>query len=147
MIRSAALADFSSIQHLYAHLNPDDPPVADIATFREIIERPGLDLLLLEIDGDVIATTYLNLIPNLSRSAQPYAVIENVVVDKAHRGKGFGRQIMAATLDRAWEAGCYKAMLQTGSRTQRTHDFYKACGFLADAKTAYLARPSPHPDR
>jgi hypothetical protein len=33
-------------------------------------------------------------------------------------------------------------MLMTGSRNPATHAFYKACGFSADAKTAYLARPA-----
>ena len=142
MVRSATTADFAAISRLYAHLNPDDPPVEDEAIFHGILERPGLDLLVLEQDGKVVATTYLNLIPNLSRGAQPYAVIENVVVDASLRGTGLGREIMAATLQRAWYAGCYKAMLQTGSRTPRTHQFYRDCGFSADAKTAYLARPN-----
>ena len=48
---------------------------------------------------------------------------------------------MAATLQAAWDAGCYKAMLLTGSRRPATHAFYRACGFSPDAKTAYLARP------
>lgn len=89
------------------------------------------------------ATTYVNIIPNLTRSASPYAVIENVVVDETLRGTGLGKQIMAASLQKAWDAGCYKAMLLTGSRTPSTHAFYRACGFSGDAKTAYLARP-PH---
>jgi len=105
------------------------------------INRPGLDLLVLESGGEVAATTYLNVIPNLTRSARPYAVIENVVVDKALRGTGLGRQIMDATLARAWEAGCYKAMLLTGSSNPNTHAFYSASGFSADEKSAYLARP------
>lgn len=81
-------------------------------------------------------------IPNLTRSAAPYAVIENVVVDKALRDTGRGKQLMAATLQIAWNAGCYKAMLMTGSRNPATHTFYRACGFSADAKTGYVARPS-----
>ncbi|MFB8138347.1 GNAT family N-acetyltransferase [Streptomyces parvus] len=90
----------------------------------------------------VVATTYLNVIPNLTRSASPYAVIENVVVDQALRETGLGKQIMADTLQAAWDAGCYKAMLQTGSRRPTTHSFYRACGFSPDEKAAYLARPS-----
>ena len=76
---------------------------------------------MLEVDGAVVATTYLNVIPNITRSASPYAVIENVVVDASLRGTGLGRQIMAGTLRAAWDAGCYKAMLMTGSRTPATH--------------------------
>jgi len=115
---------------------------SDEAAFEQILGSPRLHLFVLELDGVIVATTYLNVIPNLTRSASPYAVIENVVVEQSRRGAGLGKQIMAATLLAAWEAGCYKAMLSTGSRNPATHAFYRACGFSSDAKTAYLARPS-----
>ncbi|MFJ6168407.1 GNAT family N-acetyltransferase [Micromonospora orduensis] len=145
MFREAGSADFEQIIRLYRQLNPDDPVLddgSDAAAFQQILSTPGLRLFVLEVDGIVVATTYLNVIPNLTRSASPYAVIENVVVEESRRGAGLGRQIMAGTLQAAWDAGCYKAMLMTGSRTPSTHAFYRACGFSPDAKTAYLARPS-----
>jgi GNAT superfamily N-acetyltransferase len=63
------------------------------------------------------------------------------VVEEALRGTGVGKRIMAATLQIAWDAGCYKAMLTTGSKRPSTLGFYRACGFDQDAKTAFLARP------
>ena len=100
-------------------------------------------MFVLELDDAVVATTYLNVIPNLTRAASPYAVIENVVVDERLRRTGLGKQIMGSTLKAAWSAGCYKAMLMTGSRRPSTLAFYRACGFSADAKRAFLARPDP----
>lgn len=144
MIRSATRDDFEAIYRLYAQLNPDDPPVAGPGyedVFEQILDREGLDIVLLELDGEILGATYLNVIPNLSRGAQPYAVIENVVIAKHRRGEKLGRRLMDATLERAWVSGCYKAMLQTGSKTPSTHAYYRACGFADDAKTAYLARP------
>lgn len=105
------------------------------------IDREGLEVLLLELIGEVLGATYRNLIPNLSRGGRPYAVIESVVIAAHRRGERLGRRLMGATLERAWAAGCYKAMLQTGSKTPSTHAIYRACGFADDAKTAYLARP------
>ncbi|SNS64180.1 L-amino acid N-acyltransferase YncA [Asanoa hainanensis] len=143
MFRVAREGDLPAILGLYQQLHPADPPPVDAAeTFRRILATPGLDLFVLEVSGVVVATTYLNVIPNLTRGGAPYAVVENVVVDASLRGTGLGRQIMAGTLQAAWDAGCYKAMLMTGSRTPATHAFYRACGFDPDAKTAYLARPS-----
>jgi GNAT superfamily N-acetyltransferase len=145
VFRNAGPDDFQDILRLCRQLQPKDPVLhdgSDAAAFAQILGSPGLHLLVLEIDGAVVATTYLNVIPNLTRSASPYAVIENVVVEETLRGTGLGKQIMAGTLQAAWDAGCYKAMLQTGSRTPATHAFYKACGFSPDAKKAYLARPS-----
>jgi GNAT superfamily N-acetyltransferase len=144
LFREAGPDDFESILRLYRQLNPTDPVLqdgSDALAFKRILDTPGLHLFVLETGTGIVATTYLNVIPNLTRSAAPYAVIENVVVDEDLRGTGLGKRIMADTLQAAWDAGCYKAMLQTGSRNPATHAFYKACGFSADAKTAYLARP------
>jgi len=144
MVRCATRQDFDSISRLYRQLQPDDPPIetsSHAPTFEEILRRPGMDLLVVESDDEVVATSYLNVIPNLSRGARPYAVIENVVVEERLRGTGLGRALMDGTLARAWSMGCYKAMLLTGSKNPDTHAFYRACGFSADAKHAYLARP------
>jgi len=145
VFREAGPDDFDDIRRLYRQLQPEDPVLhdgSDAAAFARILGSPGLHLFVLEADGAVVATTYLNVIPNLTRSASPYAVIENVVVEETLRGTGLGKQLLAGTLRAAWDAGCYKAMLQTGSREPATHAFYRACGFSPDAKTAYLARPS-----
>lgn len=142
-VREARPGDFDAVLRLYLQLNLDDPrpdPEAAHAQFEEILARPGLHLLVLELDHAIVATTYLNVIPNLTRALAPYAVIENVVVEERLRGRGLGKQLMAATLQMAWDAGCYKAMLMTGSRTPATHAFYRSCGFSPDAKQAYLAR-------
>jgi GNAT superfamily N-acetyltransferase len=145
VFREAAPGDFDQIMGLYRQLQPSDPVLedgADAAAFKQILDSPLLCLFVLDNDGTIVATTYLNVIPNLTRSAAPYAVIENVVVDKTLRGTGLGKRLMAATLQAAWDAGCYKAMLMTGSRNPATHGFYRACGFSADSKTGYIARPS-----
>lgn len=144
MIREAEARDFEAVLRLYRQLHPADPVVedgGDREAFERILASPLLHLLVMEDASGIVATAYLNVIPNLTRAARPYAVIENVVVDESARGTGLGKALMAATLDRAWRAGCYKAMLMTGSTTSGTHAFYRACGFSPDAKTAYLARP------
>ncbi|MET7950267.1 hypothetical protein [Micromonospora sp. NPDC005324] len=89
MFRAARPDDFTQIIRLYRQLNPDDPVLedgSDVDAFQRILGSPGLRLFVLDLDGIVVATTYLNVIPNLSRSASPYAVIENVVVEESRRG-------------------------------------------------------------
>ena len=145
MFRAARASDFKDVIRLCRQLHPDDPVVhdgSDATVFDQILHAPALHLFVLEVNGSVVATTYLNVIPNITRSASPYAVIENVVVEESLRGTGLCKEILSATLDVAWGRGCYKAMLMTSSRKPSTHAFYKACGFSADVKTAYVARPS-----
>src|ERR1700747_914785 len=145
IFREAGPDDFKDILRLYRQLQPEDPVLhdgSDAAACAQILGSPGLHLFVLEAEGAVVATTYLNVIPNLTRSASPYAVIENVVVEEGLRGTGLGRRIRAGARPAAGDAGCYKAMLRAGSLEPATHAFYQACGFSPDAKTAYLARPS-----
>ncbi len=143
MFRAATDDDLEAILRLYRQLIPDDPVIddgSDRAVFDRILADSGLQLSVLEQDGEVVATSYLNVIPNLTRAASPYAIIENVVVDEAHRRRGLGMRLMNHTLQEAWRRGCYKVMLLTGSRLPATHAFYRACGLTADVKTGYVAR-------
>jgi GNAT superfamily N-acetyltransferase len=141
MFRTAGPGDFDAISGLYHQLHPDEPVLTDRSGFDAILAAEAFRLCVLEVDGAVVATTYLNLVPNLTRGSRPYAVIENVVVEESLRGTGLGKQIMAGTLQAAWDAGCYKAMLMTGSKRESTHAFYRACGFRDDVKQAFQARP------
>ena len=95
---------------------------------------------MLEESGRIVSTCYLNIIPNLTRSSRSYAVIENVVTDQAFRGSGYGKRIIQHAIDYAWQMGCYKVMLMTGSKEESTHAFYRACGFDGDEKQAYIVR-------
>jgi N-acetylglutamate synthase-like GNAT family acetyltransferase len=145
VFREARREDLPAVLRLLRQLNADDPalePSVACAVFSSILDRPGLAVFVLELDCALVASTYLSVVPNLTRAAASYAVIENVVVDEAHRGQGLGKEIVARTLEVAWEAGCYKAMLQTGSRRPSTHAFYRACGFSGHEKHAYVAHPS-----
>ena len=38
-----------------------------------------LYIFALEVENIIVATVYLNIIPNITRKASPYAIIENVV--------------------------------------------------------------------
>jgi GNAT superfamily N-acetyltransferase len=77
--------------------------------------------------------------PEPHASARPYAIIENVVTNEAVRGKGYGKRIIAHALEAAWAACSYKVMLQTGSKRESTHAFYRACGFSGEDKHGYVA--------
>lgn len=143
-VRSARDGDFSDVMRLYRQLQPGDPVLedgTDRAAFDAILVASHLHLFVVDSETGLASTCYLNIIPNITRSASPYGVIENVVTDVTLRRAGLGRTVMEHALGFAWEAGCYKVMLMTGSRREATHNFYKSCGFKTDEKFAFLARP------
>mgnify|MGYP003579492472 CR=1 FL=1 len=137
--------DLQALLGLYAQLNPHDRPATperSRAVLDEILASSHFELVVAEHAGDVIGTCYLNVVPNLSRGGAPYGVLENVVVTQALRGRGIGQAMVGFALARAWQRGCYKVMLQTGSRRESTHHFYRACRFSAGEKFAFVARPA-----
>ena len=144
-LRHATAADLEGLIALYAQLNPDDPAPDRprlAAILERIVDSEHLAIIVATQSDQLVATCYLNVIPNLTRGGASYAVIENVVVDAALRGGGIGRQAMRRALEEAWRRGCYKVLLQTGSRDPRVHRFYAACGFSASDKTGFVARPA-----
>ena len=139
--RLADAADFDAIMGLYHQLQPNDPIVERqrlLQTFEIILNDPRLHIFVFE-DQKILATCYLNIVPNLTRGTRSYAIIENVVTDNAVRNQGIGQQLMNYVLDFAWQQECYKVMLQTGAKREAVHQFYKSCGFTDQNKQAFIA--------
>jgi GNAT superfamily N-acetyltransferase len=130
---------------LYRQLNPDDAPLpaAEVAgLWAEMLSDQHLRVFVGEVEGRIVASCVLAIVRNLTRGARPFGVIENVVTDAAHRGQGHGLAILRHALGSAWEAGCYKVMLLTGSRREETLAFYEKAGFRRGVKTGFVAYPS-----
>ena len=144
-IRPAKLADLPGILALYRQLNPGDPVLelaaaepAWIALLSSGLTTP----YVVDMAGLLVASCTLAIIPNLSRGARPYGVIENVVTHADHRRTGFGRAVLEVALAKAWEADCYKVLLTTGRRDEATLRFYEGVGFQRGGKTYFEMRRS-----
>ena len=142
VIRAADRTDLPHLLDLYVHLNPDDArclPENAEAVLDHLMRYEGSVVLVGTIEAVLVTTCTLIVIPNLTRGGKPYALIENVVTHADHRGAGFGRMVLNAAVERAWEADCYKVMLMTGSKKPSTLAFYKAAGF-EQSKTGFQVR-------
>ena len=141
-IRTANQNDLPPLLELYRQLHPEDEPVSLVVArnqLEQLLLYPGSSILV-GIRGDaLVATCTLIVIPNLTRGATPYALIENVVTDARHRKRGYGRLILEAAMAAAWRHGCYKVMLLTGSKDPATLRFYVEAGF-EQSKTGFQAR-------
>lgn len=144
-IRAAGQADLPALLDLYRHLDAGDMrcPADKAATILErFLSYAGSAILVGHIGADVVASCTVVVIPNLTRGGTPYALIENVVTDAGFRNRGLGKAILRAAVEHAWSAGCYKAMLMTGSKKPSTLAFYEAAGF-EQSKTGFQIRRLP----
>jgi GNAT superfamily N-acetyltransferase len=133
---------------LYKHLHNDDvgpPPASELdSLWAAILANPMLHYLAADLDGRIVSTCALTIIPNLTRGCRPYGLIENVVTHPDFRRRGLGKAVIRHALGIAWKHGCYKVMLMTGRKQPEVHQFYCSAGFIGGVKTGFIAYPSGH---
>ena len=145
-VRPLQTHDLDALLVLYTHLHVADDPLpstrALAGVWAEALANPRCRYIGGFIDQRLISTCMVLVIPNLTRGARPYGLIENVVTHQEHRGKGYGKALLARALEFAWSQGCYKVMLMTGRKDAATHHFYESAGFDAQSKKAFVAKPA-----
>jgi GNAT superfamily N-acetyltransferase len=143
LIRKIKAQDLAGLLALYQDLHTQDEPLPE----RKALERVWAGIMangshaifVAEQDQTLIATCALQVIPNLTRGARPYALIENVVTRKDSRGQGHASKILKYALDYAWAEGCYKVMLLTGRDDPKIFALYEKAGFKRGVKTGFVA--------
>lgn len=141
-IRTARPEDLDDLLSLYRTLSRDNdlnPTEFVRDTYATILAHQGLSVFVALDEEKPVATASLLVTPNLTRGCRPYALVENVVSAESHRGQGYGRAVVLHAIDAAWQAGCYKVMLLTGSTRPEVHKFYESCGFVQN-KTGFQVR-------
>jgi len=143
--RSLREPDLDQLLALYRQLDPGDKetPLTDAAArWQQIKNIPGSDVIVGCLDGRIVTSCTLIVIPNITRCGLPYALIENVVTDAALRNRGLGTTLLKEAAQRAWDSGCYKVMLLTGSKKPEVLAFYEGAGFEQN-KTGFQMRRLP----
>ncbi len=143
MIRAATRDDLAGVLALYRVFRSYDPAfdAAAAGPCWEAIERSGvMTVVVAEAEGVIAATCTLVVVPNLTWSGRPWAVIENVVTDPLYQRRGLGQGVLGFACELAWAAGCYKVSLATGSLQEATLRFYEEAGFVRGGKTFFEMR-------
>lgn len=141
MVREAKKEDLMEILELYLYLHEKSVPeqsghLAD--TWEQIIQDQNHYIIVNETDEKIVSSCVCIIIPNLTRNIRPYAFIENVVTHTDYRGNGFASECLEYARNIAKQQNCYKIMLLTGSKNQKTLDFYKNAGYNNTDKTAFI---------
>lgn len=123
MIREIKTNELNKLLELYTHLHelgvPEHSGHLD-KTWNAICNDENHHIIVCEVDGKIVSSCVCVIIPNLTRNIPPYAFIENVVTHADYRGKGYATASLNYTKELAIKSDCYKMVLLTGSKFERT---------------------------
>jgi GNAT superfamily N-acetyltransferase len=90
---------------------------------------PNNDLLVAVLQGDVVGTFQLTIIPSMRRGGIHTAEIEAVVVDERVRGQRVGEAMMRWAIEEARRRSCDNVHLTSNKARTDAHRFYERLGF------------------
>jgi N-acetylglutamate synthase-like GNAT family acetyltransferase len=141
-IREAQAKDAPAIHELYRQLVRPVAPEVQVDVRAERIEQiksdPHNSLWVLEGEAGVVGTAFVTLCLDPMHNRQPYAVLENFVIDERYRSSGHGARLMRHVVDFCHRADCSKIMLQSHGARSQAHAFFEAQGFSAANKKAFV---------
>jgi len=141
MVREIQYNEQQELLELYLSLHEDSVPEQSEAlekVWNKILNDENHHLLVNIIDEKIVSSCVCVIIPNLTRVVRPYAFIENVVTHEKYRGHGYATECLNYAKKIAQENNCYKMMLLTGSKEEKTLSFYRNAGYNSTDKTAFI---------
>ncbi len=134
-IRSAEPTDVPRLVLLiqYGALRGTDEGSSDPGPYRralaEIQGSPHGDVLVADRAGEVVGLCQLVVFRHFQQQGGLCAEIESLHVHPDHRAQGIGAQLLAAAVDAARRAGCYRVQLTSNRQRTEAHRFYTRHGF------------------
>jgi GNAT superfamily N-acetyltransferase len=140
VVRRASRADLGALTALYEELAdakitavPGDRATSE-RLLAEILADPRRELAVALVDGQLVGTADLLIVPNLTHRGAPWAIVENVIVAGTARRTGVGKALMGHLIELARTAGAYKLQLISGKHRAEAHAFYRSISLSAVAE-------------
>ncbi len=132
-VKKFSLRVFNSVSGLLPQLSPDIKPLTR-EHFREIIRQKSVHLFIAEDENKTVGmlTLVIYRIPAGTRYW-----IEDVVVDDAERGKGYGKELTQFAVDYAERAGAETIELTSRPSRIAANQLYRAMGFRIRETNVY----------
>jgi GNAT superfamily N-acetyltransferase len=137
-VRPAVPGDLSAILSLLSEMHNEkrsgDPTEHEIKLFKRVLVQPLRTLLVAEVEGQVVGTADVIVVENLSRNGRSWAMVENFVVTRKLRKRGYGKELMLRAIRISEDLGCYKIQLVSNERRAQAHELYRHLGFDAPVR-------------
>ena len=121
------------LEELLNQLTPQ-PSTLSEQTLRAVLNDSASRLYLLEEESHVVGMLTLGIYHSPTGSK---GWIEDVVVDDACRGRGYGRMLVAHAIEEAKKAGVAQLMLTSNPLRVAANKLYQAMGFEKKETNCY----------
>jgi len=137
-VRRARMADAGAVAALYTQLVAN--PALRVLPERldELAGHADAALLVASVDGALVGTVFVAWCPDAMFGRRPFAVVENIVVDAAARGRGVGAALLAEVERLSLARDCSKIMLLSASERAEAHRFFERGGYAGDRKRGFV---------
>jgi len=136
-VREAVPGDAPQVGSLYEILTAK-PCLVLPSRMAEIAADARSFLYVAEYEGCVAGTAFLTLCLDPMYGCQPFALVENVVVDPALRGVGIGAALMHHIEVCCIQGDCSKIMLLSAAARMDAHRFFGRLGYASDKKMGFV---------
>jgi GNAT superfamily N-acetyltransferase len=99
-----------------------------VKTCGDLLNAAGSHLLVAEMDGKPMGFVHFAVRQSILHRA-PSALIDELVVAEECRGKGVGRELVMAVLEKCKQLGCCEVEVSTEKTNAEAREFYEKCGF------------------
>jgi GNAT superfamily N-acetyltransferase len=150
-LRTAVRADVPAVVALLADdqlgRTRETPPDGDLSPYLRAFDLldgdPGELLVVAVLDGEVVGTLQLSVIPGLSRGGALRAQLEAVRVASGQRGTGLGTALVGWAIEEARRRGCALVQLTSDKQRPDALRFYGRLGFRTSHEGLKLDLWSP----
>jgi GNAT superfamily N-acetyltransferase len=134
LIRKATKSDLPAIRRLLAELISamDDTECIDIRiplrTWEHLLKDARSHFLVAATKGTPVGFIHFTVRQTVLHRS-PSAMIDELVVTKEYQGKGIGKQLVLAAIEKCKQLGCCEVEVSTEKTNAEARKFYKKCGF------------------
>ena len=136
-VREAIPEDAQQVGSLYEILTAKPCSVLP-QRIAEIAADARSFLYVAEHEGRIAGTAFLTLCLDPMYGRQPFALVENVIVDPALRGMGIGAALMRHVEACCMRSDCSEIMLLSAAVRTDAHRFYSRLGYASDKKAGFV---------
>jgi len=110
---------------------------AQSSALSKILSDPKIGIVLVAKDNEKILGMVNLLFTESTALGSTVAIIEDVIVLSAFRGKGIGSQLIDYAISEAKNVGCKRITLLTDIDNTQAQSFYQKKGFMKSKMTPY----------